>query len=822
MKTKFHRLFAASLFALAVPVLHAQTSMVPDAMNYQGMLTDAQGNPVAPAAPENRNVEFRIYDAAAGGNLLWGEAQTVTVFKGNFSVILGNGTALGGDTPSQSSGLATVFANAASANLFFGITPQGGAEFAPRQKLLSSAYALRARVAEKVSQTSGESRFNWVFANNLTMQGHTKIEGGNVLEFGVNDPTRARNTATGQIGYQTFSNGLDIVGAGADVPNRRLTLWAEGGTEMKGPLTFSPGFRQNISMWDGNNGFGVQSGGVLFSRSFDSFTWNKATSGQPLNTTTHPTGPGENGTELAKLSPAGFVLNTGVFTGNGSGLTNINPNSLPNNYNYLGINGGNVIEFGRGISKGQDNGSIGYGTFSGGAALDIIGAGPTQAARRINMFAAGGLTVSGPTTISGDLNMQGTISQNGHRQWLSSFTNHAIGSQDWTTYFRTGAGGSNTQGSFAWYRGGSHTNAERNAGGGSALAYLDAAGLKLQGERAAGIAIELGHGVAGKDVSAGIIGYKKFSEGLDIVGAGTAGNNRLVTIYAEGGTSFTGPIILQNAQRFPNFGFGFDADTLSNNGVQATNGQSSGDVVLNALGGRIVADRFTATSDARIKNVLALSSGVQDLATLMKVQITDYTKKDDPAKQPAVHKKVIAQQVEEIFPQAVSRAEGPVPDLMTSATAKAGFVPLDGKVLARVKQGDVLKVWSGNSPGGGPEVKLTKVSSVTKEGVQLEDKLDGELFIYGHQVDDLRSVDYEAIAMLNVSATQELARQLKAQTEELAAVKAERDALADEVTGLRATTSVQESRLSTIEARIEALARPDTQPVSLQVKAGAN
>jgi septal ring factor EnvC (AmiA/AmiB activator) len=82
-------------------------------------------------------------------------------------------------------------------------------------------------------------------------------------------------------------------------------------------------------------------------------------------------------------------------------------------------------------------------------------------------------------------------------------------------------------------------------------------------------------------------------------------------------------------------------------------------------------------------------------------------------------------------------------------------------------------------------------------------------------------VDYEAISMLNVSATQELAKQLKAQASELAAVKAERDGLAREVAELRAATARQDKRLASIEAQIEAMARPVAQPVSLQAKVGA-
>ena len=47
---------------------------------------------------------------------------------------------------------------------------------------------------------------------------------------------------------------------------------------------------------------------------------------------------------------------------------------------------------------------------------------------------------------------------------------------------------------------------------------------------------------------------------------------------------------------------------------------------------------------------------------------------------------------------------------------------------------------------------------------------DGDsLFVYGREVNDFRSVDYEAIAMLNVSATQELNHRLEQQVAQIEA-----------------------------------------------------
>jgi len=42
----------------------------------------------------------------------------------------------------------------------------------------------------------------------------------------------------------------------------------------------------------------------------------------------------------------------------------------------------------------------------------------------------------------------------------------------------------------------------------------------------------------------------------------------------------------------------------------------------------------------------------------------------------------------------------------------------------------------------------------------LANSADGRVFVYGREVSDFRTVDYEAISMLNVAATQELARKV--------------------------------------------------------------
>jgi hypothetical protein len=60
--------------------------------------------------------------------------------------------------------------------------------------------------------------------------------------------------------------------------------------------------------------------------------------------------------------------------------------------------------------------------------------------------------------------------------------------------------------------------------------------------------IEFGGGVAGKEINAGKIGYQTFTvDALDIVGAGSSTTDRKVKLYAEGGTTLTGPINIAGA-----------------------------------------------------------------------------------------------------------------------------------------------------------------------------------------------------------------------------------------------------------------------------------
>ncbi|MGE5693570.1 MAG: hypothetical protein ACM3YF_07315 [Candidatus Zixiibacteriota bacterium] len=76
-------------FGLLIVLLFYSSGLaaVPDLVNFQGVLRDTAGNPVADGS---YSVTFRLYDTPIGGGLVWEETQSVTTSDGLFNVLLGS------------------------------------------------------------------------------------------------------------------------------------------------------------------------------------------------------------------------------------------------------------------------------------------------------------------------------------------------------------------------------------------------------------------------------------------------------------------------------------------------------------------------------------------------------------------------------------------------------------------------------------------------------------------------------------------------------------------------------------------------------------
>jgi hypothetical protein len=159
--TKLIGMLALGGFALGqADVALGADANPPERMTYQGYLVDGNGAPLGNSAPTNYDVVFRVYADKQVGTALWAEQQTITVDKGYFSVLLGEGSSTASGEPRGN--LSAAFDGLDASDRFIGITVEtgsGATEIAPRLRLVASPYAYTATQARRLTDGSGNANF---------------------------------------------------------------------------------------------------------------------------------------------------------------------------------------------------------------------------------------------------------------------------------------------------------------------------------------------------------------------------------------------------------------------------------------------------------------------------------------------------------------------------------------------------------------------------------------------------------------------------------------------------------------------------------------
>ena len=127
---------------------------IPQLINYQGMLTNAEGQPIE---TKEYKLSFSIFNQPTGGEAVWGpqifdgryvdgRGAKVPVVRGHFNVILGEK-----DTNGR------LIINAfQSKDSYLEITVENNTPVSPRQQILSTPYALQSQVSQTAKSVSGE------------------------------------------------------------------------------------------------------------------------------------------------------------------------------------------------------------------------------------------------------------------------------------------------------------------------------------------------------------------------------------------------------------------------------------------------------------------------------------------------------------------------------------------------------------------------------------------------------------------------------------------------------------------------------------------
>ena len=896
LKTTVKRLAPLLAALCLMQGAHSQTTAVPGFISYQGRALNSSGTVMGSGTPVNRTLTFRIWNHATNSlteNLLYSEQQVVTIAEGEFSVLVGAGAAVTGES---AKGPPTVKINDlgvfAGVNRYLGVTIDDGTdavdnEVSPRQQIVASAYALRAKYAEQLGSNGGTAL--------------TALDSGNVGIGNTNPP--ARFTVTGANIGTSSANPQLIVTDNAD-PNKRLRIGVDSTGNGTGFIqSFKDGTgAQNLLLNPSGGGVGIggpassttalsvtgaiTATGAITGGSFATAGNITASSGDVGIGTTSPSAQlhlnGAAGTgSPVRGKGALYLQDSGASVGNGGALLFGASQGM-----YAGIKGYAVD------GTTNSRGDLAFHTRRLAADADLtesmritydgnVGIGTTNPTSKLD--------VAGNTYVRGQINLDSAIVMgNGPAIWGKSIAG-VFEQAFWPrssdgTYINYGASGfyirNNASTNIMVMLNNGKVGIGNDAPGfpltmastlGDKIALFSGSGSASYGFGIQGSLLQIHTDTSGSDVAFGHGSSAAMVETMRIkgngnVGIGTTAPGAKLQIADGGddGTNYGSVQIIRHhtghlgshlsfvraaqtvmglgyGQSSSSFGFGpgtatafspthlsidtagkvqigttLSAARLSVGSVSAITsilgyldslgGQSGDSNISRSLSiqadGVIVSPLVAVNSDLRIKTDLHAADAVKDLETLMAIEVTDYHYKDKIAHGNGPQKKVIAQQVEKVYPQAVNTTMGVVPDIYKKAGVKDGWIELatDLKVGERVR----LILPSGESLEEVLEVRGDAFRSRLKSAVK-------EIFVYGREVNDFRSVDYDAIAMLNVSATQELARQLETVQAENAALRRE---LAAKDRELATKDESMEARLIALERRMSG----ESVPVTVSLK----
>ncbi|MEI6077388.1 MAG: tail fiber domain-containing protein [Verrucomicrobiota bacterium] len=249
--------------------------------------------------------------------------------------------------------------------------------------------------------------------------------------------------------------------------------------------------------------------------------------------------------------------------------------------------------------------------------------------------------------------------------------------------------------------------------------------------------------------------------------------------------------------------------------------------------GRVVSTEFDAVSDARVKEIVNRSDSFRDLEAVRQLKITDYRKIDRVQFGGRLEKGVIAQEVEKVVPEAVSTSTNFIPNIYAGAQSFA--CTNDRLTITLAKQhgmvtGDVVRLMTESNTVA---AMVLAVSSPTTFSVALPTPAPKQVFVFGKQVGDFRTVNYDRLFTAGLGAIQELAKRtdslderetkLEARESRVAALEqkaAQVTALSAQVGELKAQLAAEQTQMADLKKLVVQLA-DTTKAAKLTARAAA-
>jgi len=232
-------------------------------------------------------------------------------------------------------------------------------------------------------------------------------------------------------------------------------------------------------------------------------------------------------------------------------------------------------------------------------------------------------------------------------------------------------------------------------------------------------------------------------------------NNNIQLGY--GYTTATFPITL-NSTNFTNQSFtGYTSGIAS--GISTSSSFANPGIYIGIMNTTAFSVGFYIYSDKRIKKDFEPIDN--SLEIIEKINLTTFKYIDYIKKGNKKNYGVIAQEIEKIVPEVINECKDYIPDIYKNANGYDGnntiYIKVDNLII-----GDKIRIYDNKNKEHHKEIINISEDYITIDE-PIEDYEDGsDLFIYGKEIPDLKNVNYEALFIVNMRATQELYKRVKA------------------------------------------------------------
>jgi hypothetical protein len=232
--------------------------------------------------------------------------------------------------------------------------------------------------------------------------------------------------------------------------------------------------------------------------------------------------------------------------------------------------------------------------------------------------------------------------------------------------------------------------------------------------------------------------------------------------YVQIGTGYTTatfPITL-NSSQFVAQSMTAPYTTAINSGINTQfSGTINPSITVGIMSNTAFSVGFYIYSDKRIKKDFEPIDN--SLETIEKINLTSFRYIDWKQKGNIKNYGIIAQEVEEIIPEVINKHQDFIPNIYKNANSYDGisniFIEIDD-----ISIGDKIKIYDDKNKEHHKEIIYISKDYITIDSPIEDYEEDTPLFIYGKEIPDVKNVTYEALFIINMRATQELYKRVKA------------------------------------------------------------